>query len=80
MGVVMFQWLFRIGRSVNSENRISKSETKPKHECANDRNNPRLWCLRNGKKGCAVRLIWILVIRYCFEFRISCFEFLILKP
>ena len=74
----MFLWLCRerLSQIVKSEILMSKSETNSNLECSNDKNKPSK--VESGKRVLdnAVSVIWISVIWYCFEIRISCFGFI----
>ena len=59
-----------------SEIRISKYETNPKFKCSNDLNNKNDFFLLQSMRTKAYRFGYLnFVIRDCFEFRASNFEF-----
>jgi hypothetical protein len=79
---VLWAWSCFRGYAVLS-NDASKSEiriprpcrgTNVKFKCSNDKNNRSSKLSSSDKMGHQVWVIGIQVIRYCFEFRISCFE------
>jgi len=79
VGAVMLLWLCREQwhQVFKSEILISKSETNSKLECSNQKQPGHVLQLRNQVLHNEVSVISILVIWYCFEFRISCFAFVL---